>query len=107
MVLVGWSPCQRRPIVGWVAHRCGCWLYAFGLIVVRVSTAPWSMEGSDGGFAGLSARCWVLREHAVFLSDEDESGLSQPPNRPTRVEPGGSREVRVSVRSLRTAQWMR
>ena len=66
-----WSPCQRRPIVGWVAHRCGCWLYAFGLVVVRVSTVRKDMEGSDEGLASLSARCWVLREHAsVSLSQE-------------------------------------
>jgi hypothetical protein len=33
-------------------------------IAVTVSTVRKDMEGRHGGLAGLSARCWVLREHA-------------------------------------------
>jgi len=66
------------------------------------------MEGSDGGLAGLSARCWVLREHAVFLSDEEMMRAFTAPEPAGRESVrGGGGEVRVSVRSLRTAQWMR
>jgi len=33
-------------------------------IAVTVSTVRKDMEGRHGGLASLSARCWVLREHA-------------------------------------------